>query len=577
MITSQSPLCERIRAAKGERPSDLVLKNCRIVNVFSGEIVEADLAISGETIAALGQGYKGHEEIDIQGLYVLPGLVDAHMHIESTMLTPANLARALVPYGTSTIIADPHEIANVLGINGVRFMLKQSQGIPMDVYFLAPSCVPATDLETSGARLDCKDISELASEDRILGLAEVMNYPGVINCIDHILEKIRLFCDNIVDGHCPGLSGPDLQAYVCAGIGSDHEAITIEEAREKLRLGMMVMIREGTSAENMEALLPLVSPKNSHRFCLVSDDLHPLDIMERGHLNHVLKKAVQLGLDPVLAVRMVTYNPAAYFGLKGRGAVAPGYRANLAVVEDLESFEVKVVLKDGKIVAREGELVSGVFEHNEIQDISVLHSMRVAELSPESFEIPERGARARVMELIPGQITTRCSQYPVKTYNGKVISDLDRDILKIAVVERHRASGRVGLGLVKGFGLKSGAIASSVAHDSHNVIVVGVQDLDMFMAVTEVIKMGGGMVVVEGGMVKSALPLPVAGLISTEPLETISVQLQEISSLVKDMGCALKEPFMCLSFLALPVIPELKLTDLGLVDVKKFQIVPLFF
>ncbi len=571
-----SKLCKRIRIAKKELPADLVLKNCRVVNVFSNEILEQEIAISDDSLAATGKDYQGKQEIDLQGALVLPGLIDAHIHIESTMLSPRNLARALLCCGTTTIIADPHEIANVLGMQGIGFMLEQSQGIPLDIFFMAPSCVPATHLETSGARIDMDDLRELRHEDKIIGLAEMMNYPGVLNCQDEVLEKILLFSENIVDGHCPGLMSNELQAYISAGIGSDHEATGLEEARQKLRSGMMVMIREGTTAKNMEALLPLVSPENSHRFSLVSDDLNPIDIQERGHLNYLLKRAVKLGLDPLLAVRLLTLNPASYFGLRDRGAVAPGYKADLLVVSDFDSFNVEMVLKNGQIVVKDGRLLPGLFETGEIKDVSVLGSMNMLPFDPEELQIPAEGSRARVIELVPGQIITKSIALPIHAEDGMVVSDPGNDILKLVVIERHKASGRIGLGLVKGFGLTRGAIASSVAHDSHNVIVTGVEDGDIFLAIQEIGRMGGGMVVVENASVKAAAPLQIAGLMSTLPLEELTPQLRKVYKEAKNLGSLLADPFMYLSFLALPVIPELKLTDMGLVDVKRFEIVPLF-
>jgi len=569
-------LKKRISAARGEIPADLVLKGGRVVNIFSGDIPEKDVAIYDGVIVAVGSGYHGKEEKDLIGKWVIPGLIDGHFHIESSMLLPRKLAAALLIHGTTTLVADPHEIANVMGIPGIRLMLRESLGIPFDIFFLAPSCVPATSLETAGATLTVSDLSALKDEDpRILGLAEMMNYPGVLMGDEDVLEKIVLFRDQIVDGHCPSLSDHDLQAYITAGIRSDHEATVLQEAREKVENGMMLMIREGTSAKDLEELLPLINDKNSRRCCFVSDDLHSEDIQQRGHLNFMIKKAIHLGLDPVTAVQLVTLNPAGYFGLKDRGAIAPGYSADIVVLDDLESFEVTSVYKDGRIVVDRRALVN--FPVDLTKTISIESKpLNIAPLSPESLHIPFSKSKARVIELVPGKLITHESYEDVKSKSGFVTSDIESDILKLCVVERHHASGRIGLGLVRGFGLNRGAMASSVAHDSHNVIAVGVSDEEILTAVEEVRLMGGGLVVVCNKEVLAKTPLPIAGLMSKEPLETLVKQLKSIKKGASKLGCVLEEPFMMLSFLALPVIPDLKLTDKGLVDVNRFEIVSLF-
>ncbi len=569
-------LKKRISVAKGESPADLVLKKGRVVNVFTGDIRERDIAISEGVIAGLGADYRGREEIDLEGKWIAPGLIDGHLHIESSMLVPSGLAAALIVHGTTAIVADPHEIANVMGIEGIRFMLEESRSLPFDVYFMAPSCVPATCLETSGANLTASDLMELKNEPLVLGLAEMMNFPGVLMGDDQVLKKIAVFKDRILDGHCPSLLGRDLQAYLAAGIRSDHESTVLSEGLEKLESGMMLMIREGTSAKNLEELLPLVNDTNSRRFCFVSDDLNAEEIQRRGHLNFVLKKAVELGLDPATAIRMVTLNPAEYFGLKDRGAIAPGYRADLAVFNDLKDFEIYSVYKAGSRIVNEGDLID--FPLKKIQMPSGRPKpLNMGPLTQESFRIPHSGGKARVIEIIPGQITTRMSHEKIKADGGWIVTDIRSDILKLCVVERHIASGNIGLGLVKGFGLKHGAIASSVAHDSHNVIVVGVSDAAILAAVETVGDMGGGLAVVRNdGKITAKVPLGIAGLMSLQPLNTLVKELQTIKTAASDLGCTLEEPFMALSFLALPVIPELKLTDMGLVDVNRFEIVPLF-
>ena len=569
-------LKRRILAAKGQVPAELVLKGGTVVNVFSGDFREADVAVYDGMIVGLGPEYAGKAEIDIRGKWIVPGLIDGHIHIESTMLTPAELAAALLVHGTTTIVSDPHEIANVAGLEGIRFMLQESRNIPFDIFFMAPSCVPATHLETAGATLNATTLSKLKDESRVLGLAEVMNVPGVLNGDVDLLQKIALYKHKILDGHCPGLSEQDLQAYLTAGIRSDHESTRPREAREKIEAGMFLMLREGTTAKDLESLLPLVTSKNARRFCFVSDDLHAEDIQRRGHLDYIVKKAIRLGLDPITAIRLSTLNPAEYFGLKDRGAVAAGYRADLVILDDLEHFEVNSVYKDGRRVVGNGVLIHYPQKKHRSAPALISGTLNIAPLRPESFRIRHPGGAARVIELVSGQLITRTRIQGVKSSNGWVVSDTEEDILKLCVVERHHATGRIGLGLVKGFTLTAGALASSVAHDSHNVIAVGVSDAEIFGAVEAVRCMGGGLAVVHGRETLAKIPLPIAGLMSKEPLETLVRQLRSLKKAVSRIGCNLQDPFMLLSFLALPVIPELKLTDKGLVDVNRFEILPLF-
>ena len=567
-------LKERIRVARGEIPADLVLKKGRVLNVFSGTIEECDVAVHEGIIAGIGTGYHGKEEVNTRGKWIAPGFIDAHLHIESTLLLPSNLSAALLPHGTTAIIADPHEIANVLGLDGIRFMLRETERIPLDVFFMAPSCVPASLLETSGARLKASDLEELRNEKRILGLAEVMNYSGILAGDTDLLSKLALFQGKIIDGHSPSVSGFDLQAYVSVGIRSDHEASRREEGLEKIKAGMMLMIRESTSAMNLETLLPLVDARNSRRFCFVSDDLHPQDIRDRGHLDHILRKAVSLGMDPVTAIQLVTLNPAEHFGLRDRGAVGPGFRADLVVLRNLDHFEIERVYKDGRLVVDEDKLTCAPGKKSRNLPSG---NVNIPPITPTDFAIRRGGEKARVIQLVPGQILTRTRIEKVRTGNGLVLSDTDVDTLKLAVIERHHGTGRIGLGLVKGFGLKQGALASTVAHDSHNLIVVGVEDRDLHRAVNELKEIGGGMVAVADGEVLARVPLEIAGLLSREDLETVAAQVRELNLAAAKLGCAIPDPFMALSFLALPVIPELKLTDRGLVDVNKFTLVPLFF
>jgi adenine deaminase len=574
MDITLAPLRRRIRAAKKEIQADLVLKNGRIVNVFTGQILQKDVAVLDGVIVGVGQNYQGKVETDLNGGILIPGMIDAHFHIESSMMTPPNLAAALVVHGTTTVVADPHEIANVSGMDGVRFMINQSASIPFDFFFMAPSCVPATHLETAGAELSALDLLGLKENPRVLGLAEMMNFPGLLMGDEHVLEKIMLFSHKILDGHCPGLRGDGLQAYLAAGIRSDHETYDPVEAMEKLENGMMIMLRDGSSARSLENLVPLIHTANSRNFCIVSDDLHAEDILRCGHLDASLKKSFKLGLDPLVAVQMVTRNPSEYFGLRDRGAIAPGYRADMVVLDQLETFNVVSVYKDGRQVV-DSNGVLPVFGP-EIMPIPQTISMNMPPMHPDALHIPHLGRRARVMRVVPGQIVTHQTYEEIPSKNGWVHSDIASDILKICVVERHRGSGRVGLGLIRGFGLKKGAIASSIAHDSHNVIALGVTDPEVALAVETIRQMGGGLVAVSGDHVLTKVPLEIAGLMSRLPIEALVPQLDLLDKAVSELGCILDNPFMVLSFLALPVIPDLKLTDLGLVDVRRFEIVPLF-
>ncbi len=566
-------LAERIRVARGEAPADLVLRGARLVNVFSGEVHPADVAIYAGRIVGLGH-YTAREEIDLQGRFLCPGLIDGHVHLESAMVHPAEFARAVLPHGTTTVIADPHEIANVLGLEGIRYLLEATSGLPLNVYLMAPSCVPASPLETAGAELSAADLEVLLREERILGLAEMMNFPGVVHGVPEVLAKLEVARGRPVDGHAPGLSGRDLCAYIAAGIGSDHECTTLNEALEKLRLGMAVMIREGSTARNLNDLLPLVMPGNASHCFFVSDDRHPADLLERGHMDAILRQAQPHELlPPVTLVQMATLNTARHFRLWDLGAIAPGYRADMVVVDDLETFEVSMVFKDGRPVAQSGALLGEALPEERPIPPSTFH---VADLRAERFAVPAGGSRLRVIGLVPGQVVTRALWEEPRVEDGRAVADPERDLLKLAVVERHRGSGRVGLGFVRGFGLKRGALASSVAHDSHNIVVVGCSDGEMAAAAEAVVRMGGGQVAVAGERVLAELPLPIAGLMSDRPLEEVRARLEALNRAARELGCPLDSPLMSLSFLALVVIPELKLSDRGLVDVQRFDFVPLF-
>ncbi len=565
-------LRELIRVARGERPPDLVIKGGRVLNLFTGEIIREDVAVCDGRIAGVGS-YDSPEVIDAGGDFISPGFMDAHMHLESTLLAPAELARAVLARGTTAIMADPHEIANVLGVDGIRFLLEESNRLPVDIYFLLPSCVPATGLETAGACLSAADLKSFRRERRVLGLGEMMNYPGVLSGSAPILEKLDAFRSRIRDGHAPLLSGRDLNAYIATGIGSDHECTGREEAREKLRLGMHIMIREGTQAKNLKELIPLVNPRNNRRFSLVTDDLHPHDLLAKGHLDHLVDMVVGEGMDPLEAIRMVSLNTAGYFGLRDVGAVAPGYRADLLILSSLSPVRVRSVIKRGERVFDEGVFTSRGMA---AARAGCPGAMSIRPFGPEAFRVPRRGERIRVIGLVPDQILTRCLILEATHRDGMVIPDLHGDILKLVVVERHRATGRIGVGFVQGFGLREGALASSVAHDSHNIIAVGCDDGDLYRAVKAVEEMQGGLAAVLHGEVLAKLPLPIAGLMSDRPLSEVARAWQELRRVAREFGSIPEEPFMVLSFLALPVIPELKLTDLGLVDVDRFEHVPLF-
>lgn len=555
-----------IEVARGDAPADTLLANARLVNVRSGEVHDADIALYRGRIAGFGD-YEARETIDLKGAFVCPGLIDAHVHIESSMVTVPEFARAVVPRGTTTVVTDPHEIANVLGIAGIRYMLESSEALPLRVFVMASSCVPATDMETSGAELTAADLAPLFEHPRVIGLAEVMNFPGVFLGVPEVLAKIDAAGDLPVDGHAPGLSGKNLNAYIAAGVGSDHESTGVEEAREKLRRGMHIFIREGTTARNLTELLPLVTPSNSAYCSFCTDDRHPQDLLEEGHIDALLRMATAQGLEPVTAIQMATINTAAYFGLRGLGMVAPGYRADLVVFDDLRALRARMVFSEGERVAEDGEYLGPRPRPPEPPGSGVAVAWEKVDLSVAAGA----GARARVIHAIPGQIVTGQSIEELAVRDGLAVCDPDRDILKIAVIERHRGTGNIGVGFVKGFGLKSGAIASTVAHDNHNIVVVGASDEDMVAAARAVAETGGGQAVVAHGRVLASVPLPIAGLMSDLPLEAVRDRVEAMTRAARELGGTLPDPLMTMSFLALAVIPELKITDLGLVDVGEFR------
>jgi len=565
-----------LAVARGEEPADLLLRDGQVANVFTGEVVHANVAVKDGRIAGVGpEYYKAAEALDVSGQLVLPGFIDGHIHIESSLLPMHEFVRLALVHGTTTVVADPHEIANVLGVRGVKYMLTASEGMPLDVYFLAPSCVPSTGMETAGARIGAKEVAALLKLDRVIGLAEVMNYPGVVFGDREVSAKLTAALEQgkPVDGHAPGVVGQLLQAYAAAGIGSDHECVGPFEAKEKLRAGLRLMVREGSAAKNLTALLPVVSEFNMRRCMFVTDDKHPEELLKSGHLDATLRKAVQQGMSPVAAVQMVTLNPAEYFGLRDRGAIAPGYAADIVVVRDAQSFHTVWVLKGGRVVVRDRRVLPKL---PVVRDKRVTGTVNIGTLTLRSFAIKAAGDMCRAIRLVPDQIITESHKVRPTVEKEFVKADAERDLLKLAVIERHKASGRVGLGLVSGFGLKKGALGTTVAHDSHNIIIVGTNDADMLKAAKELKRMGGGYVAVADGKVGAALPLPIAGLMSDKPAEAAAESLSKLLGKAHVWGSRLPNPFMTLSFLALPVIPELKLTDLGLVDVSKFKVVSLF-
>jgi adenine deaminase len=541
--------------------------------VFSGEIISGSIAVAGGYIVGFGD-YPAKHIISVSGKFLAPGFIDPHVHIESSMVCVSEFARAVLPCGTTTVVADPHEIANVLGVGGIRYMLDSAENQPMNVYYTLPSCVPATHLETAGAILDSEKLSPLMGENRILALAEMMNYPGVIFGDAGVLAKIGLAERHRkpIDGHSPGLSGKDLYAYLSAGISSDHECTALEEAREKLRAGMQIMVREGTGAKNLKTLLPLVNEDTYRRMMWCTDDRHPHDLLSEGHIDSMIREAIGKGIPPIMAIRMATLNPALYFGIRDAGAIAPGRKADFIVFSDLDNIRAEQVYCKGVLVAENGHI------EPDIPRPALPFCPGSMNVNAENidFSIPALGKKIRVIELIENQIVTNSIIADARISENQAVSDTDRDILKIAVIERHNATGNIGKAFVNGFGLKRGALASSVAHDSHNIIVVGTNDADMKAAVEAVIAMRGGLAAVCNRELLASLSLPIAGLMSEEPISIVRDKLDKLIDAAAKLGCRIEDPFMTLSFLALPVIPALKITDKGLVDVNQFGFVPLF-
>jgi adenine deaminase len=568
-----SDLARRIAIARGDEPADVVLRGGRVFSVFTGEFLDADVAFAGEHVAGVGDGYDGREIVDVSGLTLLPGFIDGHMHLESTKLMVDEFARAALPWGTTTVVLDPHEIANVFGLDGVRAILASADAVPLDYYVMVSSCVPASEFESSGATVTAEEIAAfLAEEPNAIGVAEMMDFPGVVRGTDDAVAKLVAAGGRQVDGHAPGISGRALNAYLAAGVMSDHEITTLEEALEKRRLGMWVMIREGSAARNLEALLPLVLEHGPANTMFCTDDREPDHLFEQGHINEIVRKAVALGCRPQDAIVVATLNAARYHRLYEHGAVAPGYLADVVAVPDLESFVPTKVWKRGRLVATEGRAI-------DIPRVAAPDWMRgsihVAELGAGAFAITA-SERVRVIGVSPGSIITDSLVDEPGRSNGHATADVGRDLAKMAVIERHRDTGRIGLGFVRGFGVQRGALASSHAHDAHNVVVVGVDDADMAFAANRLREIGGGQVAVLGGEVLVEVPCPVGGLLSDRPVEEVAATVHAMERAAHErLGVTLPNPFMTMSFMALSVVPELKLTDRGLVDVDRFELVPL--
>lgn len=552
-----------IAVAAGREKADLVLKNAKYLNVFSNEFLSGDIAVANGLIAGVGK-YDGKTEIDVSGKLVLPGFIDAHIHLESSMVTPAEFAKAVVAHGTTTVITDPHEITNVMGIDGVEYMIQASQNLPIDVHFMMPSCVPATEIDESGAELDCNDIDLYLDNKKVLGLAEMMNYVGVINGDKNVLSKIvtSQAHHKKIDGHAPELSGNDLNAYIAAGVYSDHECSTFENALEKLRKGQFIMIREGTAAHNLKALMPLLTQQYYSRCMFATDDKHPSDLLCGGHIDYIVKQALKNGADPIVALKTATHHAARYFLLNNKGAIASGYLADIVVVDNLEDFNVETVFKRGKLVF-DGEVkdFSAPTVDEELAE-KCFDTFHLNSVTPSSFKVD---GKLGLIGLVGGELLTRNLGTADKI-------DVENDILKIACIERHKGTNHIGVGYVKGYSLKSGAVATSVAHDSHNIITVGCNDDDIAVAVNAIKDSNGGIAVVENGKIKALLELPIAGLMSDEPLTTVNEKLENAKSSAYELGADKSiDPFMTLSFLSLPVIPSLRITTKGVFDAENWK------
>ena len=560
-------LQRKLSIARGERPAERLFKNANLVNVLSGEIYRTDIAVDDGRVVGLGP-YQAKQVINLKGAYLAPSLIDGHFHVESSMLTTREFARAVVPHGTGTVVIDPHEYANVLGLDGIRYVMESSRNLPVDFFIMLPSCVPATPFETAGARLTAEDLTLMIGDDRIAGVAELMNYPGVYLGVESELAKILAGKGKNIDGHAPGLRGRHLNAYVLAGVQSDHESTELAEAEEKLRLGMHVLLREGSTERNLETLAPLVNAFNAANCSFATDDKLAADLVAEGHIDHSVRKAISMGMPPMVALQVATISTARHYRLRNYGAIAPRYWADFIVFDSLKKPVVRQTYKKGLLVAEEGEYLAP-------QRPLVPRprsTMNLRYNAPADFQVRANGrSKIRVIEIAPRQIVTRQVIETPLTQDGRIVADPARDILKLDVVERHHATGNVGVGVVRGFKLKTGALGSTVAHDAHNVVVVGTNDADIACAIDELVKMQGGLVAVSNGKVKAELALPIAGLVSDQPLQEVIARTKALDASARAMGCRLDAPFMTLSFLSLSPIPELKLTDQGLIDAARMK------
>jgi len=563
-----------IDVASKRKKAELLLKNCRIVNVFSNEIIEGNLAIDSGKIIGIGD-YQGLNEIDLEGKYLSPGLIDSHVHMESSMILPSQFARAVVPKGTTSVITDPHEIANVCGLEGIKFMMDSTKDLPLNVYYMLPSCVPATPFENSGARLEAKELEKLMSNPMVLGLGEMMNYPGVIGGDSKIIEKLKLAQDynKIIDGHSPDIKNERLNAYIIGGVKTDHECSTIDEMNDRLRRGMYISIREGSAAKNLEILIKGITLENERRCLFCTDDRHPEDIMKSGHIDNNIRMAIKNKIDPITAIKMATINVCECYGIKNLGAIAPGYDADLIIIDDLEKFNVLEVIKDGKFVAKDGKELFQV-EKEDITKVS--NTINFKKIYEKDLKIKLTNNYVNVMKLLPHSLLTeKVIRKVERDREGYFKFNDEKDILKLIVVERHNATGNIGFSLVENFNLKEGAIASTVSNDSHNILVIGDNDHDIYLAIEEIEKIQGGVVIVSKGKILEKLELPIGGLISDKPIEEVKDILEKMHKIAHDRLGVNKDldPFMTLAFLALPVIPEIKVTDKGLFDVVNFKFI----
>lgn len=562
---------QKLSIARGERPAELLFKNAKLVNVLSGEIHPANVAVDDGRVIGIGD-YKAKRTIDLKGAYLAPSLIDGHFHVESSMLTAPEFARAVVPHGTGAVVIDPHEYANVLGLDGIRYVLESTKNLAVDFFIMLPSCVPATHLETAGAKLTAYDLELMIHDDRVAGVAELMNFPGVYLGAKSELAKIDAGKGKAIDGHAPGLRGKNLNAYTLAGVRSDHESVEVAEAREKLRLGMHILLREGSTERNLEHLLPLINANNFQNCSFATDDKLAGDLVNEGHIDHCVRKSIKLGLSPITALQIATINTARHYRLRNFGAIAPRFWADFIVFDDLKNFRVRQTYKKGSLVAEYGK-----FFGKAPAKVPLPRSTMNLRYSPQKLAVKANGKRKiKVIEIVPQQIVTKMFVASPKVQNGEIVPDISRDILKMVVVERHRATGNVGVGFVRGFKLKNGAIASTVAHDAHNVVVAGTNDADILFAIQELEKMQGGQVCVANGKVKAELPLPIAGLVTDKPLPKAMKLIDDLNAAAHSLGCDLDAPFMTLSFLALSPIPSLKLTDQGLIDATQLRKTSLF-